>query len=501
LLFRRQFNKSTGEMLEFWLTSSGQNPTENQRREVPNYEYDMLVIGSGPAGHHAAIQAAKLGKKVAVAERKGVVGGVCINLGTIPSKTLREAVLYLSGYRERDLYGESYTVKQNITKEDLLFRTQHVIRHEIDVSRHQLLRNRVELINAEASFVDPHTVRLNFIDKQGFRDVTAANVVIAVGSSATKDPHIPVDGRRIFTSDEVLSLDQLPRSLTVVGAGVIGCEYASIFAALGIRVTLIDMRPRLLPFVDGEIVDTLAYHLRNNRVTLWLNEKVQGIEPQENGHGGGVTIHLASGKKVFSDKALYSIGRTGATERLNLAAAGLSADDRGRLKVNEHYQTKQPHIYAAGDVVGFPSLASISMEQGRLAACHAFGVESASVQELFPYGIYTIPEISMVGRTEETLTEQGVPYEVGKAQYKETARGQIIGDVTGLLKLVFHAETHELLGVHIMGDGASDLVHIGQAVLAYGGKVDYFVNTVFNYPTLAECYKNAAFDGINRLRA
>jgi NAD(P) transhydrogenase len=468
---------------------------------MPDFEYDMLVIGSGPAGHHAAIQAAKLGKKVAVAERKGVVGGVCINLGTIPSKTLREAVLYLSGYRERDFYGESYTVKQNITKDDLLFRTQHVIGHEIDVSRHQLLRNRVELITAEASFVDPHTIRLDFIDQQGYRDVTAANIVIAVGTTATKDPHIPFDGSRIFTSDEVLSLDQLPRSLTVVGAGVIGCEYASIFAALGIRVTLIDMRPRLLPFVDGEIVDTLSYHMRNNGVTLWLNEKVQGIEPHENNHDEGVTLHLASGKKIFSEKALYSIGRTGATERLNLQAAGLSADDRGRLKVNTHYQTEVPHIYAAGDVVGFPSLASISMEQGRLAACHAFGMETVSVQELFPYGIYTIPEISMVGRTEETLTEQAVPYEVGKAQYKETARGQIIGDVTGLLKLIFNTETRELLGVHIIGDGASDLVHIGQAVLAFGGKVDYFVNTVFNYPTLAECYKNAAFDGINRLRA
>jgi NAD(P) transhydrogenase len=466
---------------------------------MPDFEYDMLVIGSGPAGHHAAIQAAKLGKKVAVAERKGVVGGVCINLGTIPSKTLREAVLYLSGYRERDLYGESYTVKQNITKEDLFFRTQHVISHEIDVSRSQLQRNRVELINAEASFIDPHTVRLNFIDQHGYRDVTAAYIVIAVGTTATKDPQIPFDGCRIFTSDEILSLDQLPRTLTVVGAGVIGCEYASIFAALGIRVTLIDMRPRLLPFVDGEIVDTLVYHLRNNRVTLWLNEKVTGIGPYENDHGRGVVIHLASGKKIVSEKALYSIGRTGATERLNLVAAGLSADDRGRLKVNEHYQTAVPHIYAAGDVIGFPSLASISMEQGRLAACHAFRVETASVPEHFPYGIYTIPEISMVGRTEETLTEQGVPYGVGKAQYKETARGQIIGDVKGMLKLIFHLETRELLGVHILGEGASDLVHIGQAVLAFGGKIDYFVNTVFNYPTLAECYKNAAFDGINRM--
>ena len=470
------------------------------RGETLNYDYDMLVIGSGPAGHHAAIQAAKLDKKVVLAERKGVVGGVCINLGTIPSKTLREAVLYLSGYREHELYGESYTVKQNITIEDLLLRTDHVVRHEIDVFRHQLIRNRVEVVNAEASFVDSHTVRLNYIDAHGYRDVTAANIVIAVGAVATKDPHIPFDGQRIFTSDEILTLDRLPRTLTVVGAGVIGCEYASIFAALGVRVTLIDMRPRLLPFVDAEIVDALAYHLRSNRVTLWLREEVQAIEPFNNGRGGGVTIRLASGKQIVTEKALYSIGRTGATERLNLEAAGLAADDRGRLKVNEHYQTTAPHIYAAGDVIGFPSLASISMEQGRLAACHAFGVEAASVRELFPYGIYTIPEISMVGRNEETLTQQGIPYEVGKAQYKETARGQIIGDVTGLLKLIFHLESRDLLGVHIIGEGASDLVHIGQAVLAFGGQVDYFVSTVFNYPTLAECYKNAAFDGLNRLR-
>ena len=471
------------------------------RSEELNCDYDILVIGSGPAGHHAAIQAAKLAKKVALAERKGVVGGVCINLGTIPSKTLREAVLYLSGYHEHEVYGESYTVKQNITKEDLLFRTEHVIRHEIDVSRNQLIRNRVELVNAEASFVDPHTVRLNYVETQGYRDVTAEKVVIAVGSTATKDPHIPFDGQRIFTSDEILTLDRLPRTLTVVGAGVIGCEYASIFAALGVRVTLIDMHPRLLPFVDAEIIDTLAYHMRNNRVTLWLHEEVRAIEPYDNDHGGGVTIHLSSGKQIVTEKALYSIGRTGATDRLKLEAAALSADERGRLKVNEHYQTAAPHIYAVGDVIGFPSLASISMEQGRLAACHAFGVEAASVRELFPYGIYTIPEISMVGRNEEELSQQGVPYEVGKAQYKETARGQIIGDVTGLLKLIFHLETRDLLGVHIIGEGASDLVHIGQAVLAFGGQIDYFVNTVFNYPTLAECYKNAAFDGMNRLRS
>ncbi len=468
---------------------------------MSNFDYDLLVIGSGPSGHRAAIQAAKLNKRVALVECKQVVGGLCINTGTIPSKTMREAVLHLSGYRERGLYGASYTVKQNITMSDLLFRTDHVIRHELDVTRHQLMRNRVELLPAEASFIDPHTVRLRYVDSRVHRDVSAANIVIATGTSATVEPHIPFDGQRIFISDDILSLDRIPRTLAVVGAGVIGCEYASIFAALGVRVTLIDKRQRLLPFMDAEIVAALIYQLRQNRVTLRLGEEVSGIEPIKDEYGERVKLHLASGKQIVTEKALYSVGRTGATETLNLSAAGLAADERGRLKVNACYQTEVPHIYAVGDVIGFPSLASISMEQGRLAACHAFGIEAKSVPELFPYGIYTIPEISIVGRNEEELTEQGIPYEVGKAQYREIARGQIIGDSTGLLKLIFHLDTRELLGVHIIGEGASELVHIGQAVMTFGGKVDYFVNTVFNYPTLAECYKTAAFDGINRLGA
>src|SRR5215218_1775736 len=466
---------------------------------MPDFDYDLLVIGSGPAGQRAAIQAAKLGKHVAIVERKAVVGGVCINTGTIPSKTLRETVLHLSGYRERGLYGASYTVKQNITMSDLLMRTDHVIGHEIEVTRHQLLRNRVELFAAAASFVDPHTVRLSDVVGHGWRDVTAAYVMLATGTAATMDAHIPFDGQRIFISDDILRLEHLPRTLAVVGAGVIGLEYASIFAALGVRVTLIDKRPRLLPFVDGEIIETLAYQLRQNRVTLRLGEEVSGIEPINDEHGARVNIHLASGKQIITEKALYSIGRTGAIQDLNLPAAGLAADARGRLNVNAVYQTEVPHIYAVGDLIGFPSLASTSMEQGRLAACHAFGVEAKSVPELFPYGIYTIPEISTVGKNEEELTQAGVPYEVGKAQYREIARGQIIGDSTGLLKILFHTDTREVLGVHIIGEGSSELVHIGQAVLAFGGKVDYFVNTVFNYPTLAECYKNAAFDGINRM--
>ena len=466
---------------------------------MAQYDYDLLVIGSGPAGQRAAIQAAKLNKRVAVVERKALLGGVCINTGTIPSKTLREAALHLSGYREHSLYGASYTVKQNITMADLLYRTDHVIQHELDIVRHQLQRNRVELVLAEASFVDSNTVRLKYVDGRGWRDVSAAHVVIATGTRTTKSDHIPFDGKRIFISDDLLQLDHLPRTLTVVGAGVIGLEYASIFAALGVRVTIIDKRRRLLPFIDAEIIDSLMYHFNQQRAILRLGEEVDRIEPITDEHGERVKIHLVSGKQIITEMALYSIGRTGATRALNIEAAGLQTDERGLLKVNGNYQTNVSNIYAVGDVIGFPSLASTSMEQGRLAACHAFGVRTQSSPELFPYGIYTIPEISTVGRSEDELTGQGIPYEVGKAQYREIARGQIIGDHTGLLKLIFHLDTHELLGVHIIGEGASELVHIGQAVMAFKGNVEYFINNVFHYPTLAECYKTAAFDGINRL--
>ena len=468
---------------------------------TPNgkFDYDLFVIGSGPAGQRAAIQAAKLGKRVGLAEKKTVLGGVSVNTGTIPSKTLREAVLDLSGYREREFYGLSYTVRQRITMQDLLQRVDAVIRHEVDVTRHQLLRNRVEVVGAVASLVDANTIRLDYADGSGQRLITTSYIVIATGTEPTRDDHIPFDERHVITSDEILSLDELPRTLTVIGAGVIGCEYASMFAALGVRVTLVDRRPDLLPFVDTEIADTLAYHLRENRVTLRLGESVAGVQSVDDDTGMHVKILLESGKQIVSDKALYSIGRTGNTGRLNLAAAGIQPDNRGRIQVDGHYQTSALNVYAVGDVIGFPSLASTSMEQGRLAACHAFGVPATSVPELFPYGIYTIPEISMVGRNEEELTRAGIPYEVGKARYREIARGQIIGDTTGLLKLMFHCETRRLLGVHIIGEGASELIHIGQAVLAFGGKVDYFVETVFNYPTLAECYKTAAFDGVNRL--
>ena len=459
----------------------------------------MLVIGSGQAGQRAAIQAAKLSKRVAIVERNETVGGVAVNVGTIPSKTLREAVVYLSGYRERGLYGEAYGVKRDIRLKDLLVRTDHVTRHEIDVMLDQILRNRVELLSAEASFIDPHSIHLKYNDGRGHRDVTADKIVVATGTSATRPRNVAADGTRIVTSDDILDLDRLPRTLTVVGAGVIGCEFTSIFATLGVRVTLVYKYPRMLTFVDSEIVESLVYHLRQNRVIFRLGEEVSDVEKVDDEKEERVRIRLASGKQIVSEKVLDSIGRTGSTKSLNLAAVGLEPNERGRISTSEFFQTGTPNIYAAGDVVGFPSLASTSMEQGRLAACHAFGIETRQMPEIFPYGIYTIPEISTVGLNEQELTEKGIPYEVGKAQYREIARGHIIGDRTGLLKLIFHTETRALLGVHIIGEGASELVHIGQAVLAYGGKVDYFLETVFNYPTLAECYKTAAFDGINRL--
>ena len=474
-------------------TAQGPSPARDA------FDFDMLVLGSGPAGQRAAIQAAKLGKRTAIVERRAVIGGVCINTGTIPSKTLREAVLYLSGYREKDIYGASYAVKSQISMSDLLFRADYVIRNEIDVTSHQLRRNGINVLAAKASFVGDHEVRLEFFDGSGVRDVTAQNIVIAVGTEVACDPSVPSDGQCIFTSDDMLHLKVLPKTIAVVGAGVIGLEYATMFAALGVRVTLIDKRDRLLPFVDHEITDALVYQMRQSRVTMRLGEEVEEVVRVDGDGDQRVRITLASGKRVNTEKALYCIGRQGATADLKLDAAGLTADDRGLLQVDENYRTEAPHIYAVGDVIGFPSLASTSMEQGRLAACDAFAKEAHSVAALFPYGIYTIPEISVVGSSEEDLTRDAVPYEVGKALYREIARGQIIGDSTGMLKLMFHRDNRKLLGVAILGEGASELIHIGQAVLAHEGSIDYFVDTVFNYPTLAECYKTAAFDGVNRL--
>jgi NAD(P) transhydrogenase len=442
--------------------------------------YDLIVIGSGPAGQRAAIYGSKMGKKVALVEMREVVGGACINTGTIPSKTMREAVLHLSGYNYKSIYGMNYRVKERITMADLAFRVQHVIKTEIDVTEAQLSRNNIEMLVGVASFVDPTHVQVT--NSKGSTVYEAKNVLIATGTKPASSPKVPINGTTIINSDLVLNLVNLPKTM--------------MFAALGVRVTLIERRPRLLEFADQEIVEALSYHLRDARVTMRMNEEVESVEESE----GSVVANLESKKKLQGDALLYAVGRQGNVDELNLANAGIESDARGRIPVDKDFRTKAPAVFAVGDVIGFPSLASVSMEQGRIAAARAFGDESiVSNPSFYPYGIWTIPEISFLGKTEEQLTEEDVPYEVGVAYYREIARGQIRGDTTGRLKLIFHRETHALLGVHIIGEGASELVHIGQAVMALGGKLDYFVETVFNYPTLAECYKVAAFNGLNRV--
>ena len=457
-------------------------------------KYDLIVIGSGPAGQRAAIQGAKAGKRVALLEKREVVGGACINTGTIPSKTMREAVMHLSGYNYQSIYGVNYRVKDKITMADLAFRVQHVIKTEIDVTQAQLSRNNVEMIYATASFLDANHIRVE--NSRGQADLEGGTIVIATGTKPAVSAKVPVNGRNIINSDQILDMQEVPKTLIVVGGGVIGVEYACMFAALGVRVILVEKRPRLLEFADSEMVEALSYHLRDRRVTMRLNEEVSSVEELPD---GTVVANLDSKKKVVGDALLYAVGRQGNIDELNLPAAGIEADSRGRIQVDGDFRTKQVHIFAVGDVIGFPSLASVSMEQGRIAAARAFEKPVHSNPASYPYGIYTIPEISFIGKTEEQLTDEDVPYEVGVAYYREIARGQIRGDTTGRLKLIFHRETKELLGVHIIGEGAAELLHIGQAVFILKGTVEYFVDTVFNYPTLAECYKAAAFNGLNKL--
>jgi NAD(P) transhydrogenase len=455
--------------------------------------YDLIVIGSGPAGQRAAIQAAKSGKRVALVEKREVVGGVCINTGTIPSKTMREAVIHFSGYNYQSIYGMNYRVKEKISMADLSFRVQHVIKTEVDVTQAQLARNNVEMLTGQASFTD--ATHISIENSRGKTTVEAPFVVIGVGTKPAVSTQVPVNGRNILDSDQILSMTEMPKTLIVVGGGVIGVEYTCMFATLGVRVILVEKRPRLLEFADSEMVEALSYHLRDSRVTMRLNEEVESVEEVS----GGVVANLQSKKKISGDALLYAVGRQGNVDELNLAAAGIEADSRGRIKVDADFRTSQPNVFAVGDVIGFPSLASVSMEQGRVAAGRAFGVPLFSKPAFYPYGIYTIPEISFIGKTEEQLTDEDVPYEVGVAYYREIARGQIRGDTTGRLKLIFHRETRLLLGVHIIGEGACELLHIGQAVMVLGGTMDYFLDTVFNYPTLAECYKAAAFNGLNKL--
>jgi NAD(P) transhydrogenase len=458
-------------------------------------KYDLTVIGSGPSGQRAAVAASKMKKRVVVVESRAVVGGVCINTGTIPSKTMREAVLHLSGYNYRSVYGMNYRVKEKITMADLAFRVQGVIKTEVDVTEAQLSRNGIDIVHGMAHLVDANHVRVEGF--QGETTLESDRIIVAVGTRPACSPKVPINGRTIVNSDQVLDIPTLPRSMMVVGGGVIGVEYACMFAILGVRVTIIEKRNKLLEFADQEIIEALSYHLRDSRVTMRLGEEVQSVEELPD---GTVVANLESKKRISGDALLYAVGRQGAIDDLNLAAAGIQADNRGRIVVDENYRTNIENIYAVGDVVGFPALASVSMEQGRIAAARAFNDQSTvSNPSFYPYGIYTIPEISFIGKTEEQLTDEDVPYEVGMAYYREVARGQIRGDTTGRLKLIFHRDTRKVLGVHIIGEGASELVHIGQAVMTLDGTVDYFVQTVFNYPTLAECYKTAAFNGLGRL--
>ena len=496
------------------------------------YDYDLVVIGSGPAGQKCAVQAAKLGKRVAVVERKEVVGGVAINTGTIPSKSLREAILHLSGLRQRDIFGPAYTVKKEVTINDLSYWCQHVVRNQTEVVQSQLRRNGIDVVHGSGSLSGPHEVEVRHGSESAM--LSAEFIFISVGTTPVRPDSVPFDREHVVDADGILTLPRLPRTLLVAGGGVIGTEYASMMQALGVKVTLVEARSKLLDFLDPEIGEAFQYHLRQSDMTLRLGERaasIRLIEASDRARsqtGHLVEMSLESEKTLRADCLLYAIGRQAATDRLNLSSVGIETDHRGRLKVNDYYQVipdpdaaeqqtqekkaigqpdtkrvKPPehceHIYAGGDVVGFPSLASTSMEQGRIAACHMFGVRTNTAPELFPFGIYAIPEMSMVGYTEDQLTEMGVPFESGKAYYREIARGELIGDDTGMLKLLVHQETRHVLGVHILGAGATELVHIGQAVMALRGTVEYFVETVFNYPTLAECYKVAALNCTNKL--
>jgi NAD(P) transhydrogenase len=462
------------------------------------YDYDLVCIGSGPAGQRAAVQAAKAGRRAAVIEKRGCVGGVCVDTGTIPSKTLREAVLAYAARAGAAARRAPGPATARPTAGDLLSGVESVMAREIEVIEHQLARNDVRLIRGEATFVDPHT--LSVLGAGGTATLTAEHVLIAVGTRPASPPGVKADGEIVLDSDDVLRLGQLPRAMAVVGAGVIGVEYASMFAALGVQVTVVERRERPLEFLDHEIVDELIHQLRNRNVTFRLGESVESLAVSD-GPPRRAMLLLESGKRLVADVVLFSAGRIAATDGLNLAAVGIEPDERGRLAVDAQFRTAVPHIFAAGDVIGHPSLAATSFEQGRLAACHAFGIATPPMTPHFPIGIYAIPEISMVGPSERTLTAERVPYETGVARYREIARGQILGDESGFLKLLFHREDRRLLAAHCLGSGATELVHIGQAVLSLGGGLDYFLESVFNYPTLAECYKVAALDAGNKLRA
>jgi NAD(P) transhydrogenase len=459
--------------------------------------YDLVVIGSGPAGQKAAIAAAKLLKRVAVVDRRFMIGGTCVHRGTIPSKTLREAVLHLDAFKERNFYGREFSPNGGISIRDLAFRVDTIVSRESSVIMAQFKRNGVAVYEGTAEFTEPHTIQI--LDSATERGITlhADWFLIACGTRPAHALGISFDGEQIIDTDQLLSIAAVPKEVIVLGAGVVGLEYASLLATLGCEVTLIDERTAILDFVDREIVETLTYHLRRLGMTLRFGEKATSVYANDSRRR--VFVELESGKKIQAQLLLYAAGRQANGDQLRLEAAGLQADARGRITVNAIFQTEVRHIYAAGDVIGFPALASTSMEQGRLAACQMFGVPCEHIPELFPYGIYTIPEISMVGKTEEELTREKVPYEVGIAKYSELAKSMMLGDENGMLKLLFNRNNRKLLGVHAIGERATEIIHIGQAILAHGSTIEYFRDTVFNYPTLAEAYKVAALDGLNKL--
>ena len=455
--------------------------------------FDLLVIGSGPAGQRAATQAAKLGRRVAIVERRPNLGGVSADTGTLPSKTARAAILDLTGLAQRSVYGDAYRIKETITIDDLLWRTHHAIANEHAVVHAQLRRNGIAIVDGTAAFADPHTLEIDSGDVR--RSVSAEQIVIAVGTTPARPPEVDFDDETVIDSDALGNLRRIPRAMTVVGGGIVGLEYASMAAALGVHVTVVDRREQLLEFVDEEIVGALQYHLRDLGLTFRLGEDVARVER----HPGGTVTHLASGKRIVSEVVLYAAGRQGATAEMRLEAAGLEADPRGRIAVDAEYRTLQPHIFAVGDVIGGPALAATGMEQGRLAGSIASGVEPHPMPELLPFGIYTIPEISVVGATERRLTDSGTPYVAGISRYREIARGAIEGDRNGMLKLLVHADTRQVQGVHVVGSAATEIVHIGQTAMAAGLQVDHFVDAVFNYPTFADAYKVAALDAVNQL--
>jgi NAD(P) transhydrogenase len=458
----------------------------------------MLVIGGGPGGQRAAIQAAKLGKRVGLVEKSDQLGGAALRAGTIPTKALREAALVLTGLSSSLLVEGHGSVRRDVTLQEMGAIARDIVGSQLRVVEDSLARNRVEIFWGVGCFQDAHTVVVD--GDKGNWAITANYFVIATGTHAARPDHVPFNDRNIFTMDTLVKLNALPRSILIVGGGVIGVEVACIMAALGIPVTLIEGRTELLGFLDSEIIDAFQTAIRRIGVTLRLGEKVHQIEELERSNGEKVVrATLESGKQLHGNALLYSVGRQGNCKQLGLDKVGICFDDRERLKVNEDFQTDVPHIYAVGDVIGFPALAATAMEQGRLAACHAFGEPTPRMADLVPFGIYAVPEISMVGKTEKELTNAAIPYETGVALYSELARGELLGDRDGMLKLLVHQQDRRILGVHCIGTSATELVHIGQMVMAFKGTVDDIVANVFNYPTLAEAYKTAAHNAVNKL--